>query len=180
MNLQDIEAFVAVAETGSVNRAAARLNLTQPATTRRIQNFEPRACVCSVYRLRSSRRRACRVTPITEASVYAFASVYRAGGNRAALRASDVRVAFRQALASGKAVRHHMRCVWHIDQMLLLSRKDSTMRGSGLSIVWAGIDDRWCCRIGGAVSRWAGRARARARGGRVRGARIVAGQLSAP
>jgi DNA-binding transcriptional LysR family regulator len=40
MNLQDIEAFVAVAETGSVNRAAARLNLTQPATTRRIQHFE--------------------------------------------------------------------------------------------------------------------------------------------
>lgn len=42
MNLQDIEAFVAVAETGSVNRAAIRLNLTQPATTRRIQNFEAR------------------------------------------------------------------------------------------------------------------------------------------
>jgi DNA-binding transcriptional LysR family regulator len=40
MNLHDIEAFVAVAETGSVNRAALRLNLTQPATTRRIQNFE--------------------------------------------------------------------------------------------------------------------------------------------
>ena len=40
MNLQDIQAFVAVAETGSVNRAAARLNLTQPAATRRIQNFE--------------------------------------------------------------------------------------------------------------------------------------------
>jgi DNA-binding transcriptional LysR family regulator len=40
MNLQDIEAFVAVAETGSVSRAALRLNLTQPATTRRIQNFE--------------------------------------------------------------------------------------------------------------------------------------------
>lgn len=40
MNIQDIEAFVAVAETGSVNRAAVRLNRTQPATTRRIQNFE--------------------------------------------------------------------------------------------------------------------------------------------
>ena len=40
MNLQDIQAFVAVAETGSVNRAALRLNLTQPAVTRRIQNFE--------------------------------------------------------------------------------------------------------------------------------------------
>lgn len=40
MNLQDIQAFVATAETGSVNRAAARLNLTQPAVTRRIQSFE--------------------------------------------------------------------------------------------------------------------------------------------
>ena len=40
MTIQDIEAFVAVAETGSVSRAAVRLSLTQPATTRRIQNFE--------------------------------------------------------------------------------------------------------------------------------------------
>lgn len=40
MNLQDIEAFVAVAETGSVSRASVRLNLTQPATSRRIQSFE--------------------------------------------------------------------------------------------------------------------------------------------
>ena len=40
MNLQDIQAFVAVVEAGSVNRAAARLRLTQPAITRRIQNFE--------------------------------------------------------------------------------------------------------------------------------------------
>ncbi len=42
MNLQDIEAFVAVAEMGSVSRAAARLNLTQPAMSRRIQSFEAR------------------------------------------------------------------------------------------------------------------------------------------
>jgi DNA-binding transcriptional LysR family regulator len=40
MNLADLHAFVAVVETGSVNRAAARLGLTQPATTRRVQNFE--------------------------------------------------------------------------------------------------------------------------------------------
>ena len=40
VNLQDLQAFVAVAETGSVNRAALRLHLTQPATTRRLQNFE--------------------------------------------------------------------------------------------------------------------------------------------
>jgi len=40
MNLADLKAFIAVAETGSINRAAARLNLTQPAVTRRVQSFE--------------------------------------------------------------------------------------------------------------------------------------------
>lgn len=40
MNVPDIKAFVAVAEAGSVNRAARRLNLTQPAVTRRLQSFE--------------------------------------------------------------------------------------------------------------------------------------------
>jgi DNA-binding transcriptional LysR family regulator len=40
MDLRDIKAFVALAETGSINRTALRLNLTQPATTRRVQNFE--------------------------------------------------------------------------------------------------------------------------------------------
>jgi DNA-binding transcriptional LysR family regulator len=40
MNIPDIQAFVAIAEAGSINRAARRLNLTQPAVTRRLQNFE--------------------------------------------------------------------------------------------------------------------------------------------
>jgi DNA-binding transcriptional LysR family regulator len=40
MTLQGIEAFVAVAESGSINRAAVRLHLTQPALSRRVQNFE--------------------------------------------------------------------------------------------------------------------------------------------
>jgi DNA-binding transcriptional LysR family regulator len=40
LNLKDLQAFVAVAETGSVSRAAQRLHLTQPAITRRVQNFE--------------------------------------------------------------------------------------------------------------------------------------------
>ncbi len=40
MNLADVKAFVAVAETGSLHRAALRLGLTQPAITRRLQNFE--------------------------------------------------------------------------------------------------------------------------------------------
>lgn len=42
MNLQDVEAFVAVVETGSIVGASAKLNLTQPGVTRRIQNLETR------------------------------------------------------------------------------------------------------------------------------------------
>ncbi|MDQ0468033.1 LysR family transcriptional regulator [Labrys wisconsinensis] len=40
MNIRDLEAFVAVVETGSIVAASARLNLTQPGVTRRIQNLE--------------------------------------------------------------------------------------------------------------------------------------------
>lgn len=40
MNIHDLEAFVAVVETGSIVAAAARINLTQPGITRRIQNLE--------------------------------------------------------------------------------------------------------------------------------------------
>ena len=40
MNARDLEAFVAVVETGSIVAASAKLNLTQPGITRRIQNLE--------------------------------------------------------------------------------------------------------------------------------------------
>lgn len=40
MNIHNLEAFVAVVETGSIVAASARLNLTQPGVTRRIQNLE--------------------------------------------------------------------------------------------------------------------------------------------
>ena len=40
MNIHDLEALVAVVETGSIIAASARLNLTQPGITRRIQNLE--------------------------------------------------------------------------------------------------------------------------------------------
>jgi DNA-binding transcriptional LysR family regulator len=42
MNIHDLEAFIAVVETGSIVGASARLNLTQPGVTRRIQNLEDR------------------------------------------------------------------------------------------------------------------------------------------
>lgn len=42
MNVHDLEAFIAVVETGSIVAASARLRLTQPGVTRRIQNLEDR------------------------------------------------------------------------------------------------------------------------------------------
>src|ERR1700730_8012860 len=40
MEFDDIRAFVAVAESRSVSRAARELHLTQPAVTRRVQRLE--------------------------------------------------------------------------------------------------------------------------------------------
>jgi len=40
MNIDDVRAFVAVVDTGSIGRAALKLNLTQPAVTRRVQRLE--------------------------------------------------------------------------------------------------------------------------------------------
>ncbi|OZI66855.1 LysR family transcriptional regulator [Bordetella genomosp. 11] len=42
MNIRDLEAFLAVVETGSIVGASARLHVTQPGITRRIQNLEER------------------------------------------------------------------------------------------------------------------------------------------
>jgi DNA-binding transcriptional LysR family regulator len=40
MNIEDVRAFVAAVDSGSVAKAAVRLNLTQPAISRRIQRLE--------------------------------------------------------------------------------------------------------------------------------------------
>jgi len=40
MNTRDLEAFIAVVETGSIVAASARLHLTQPGVTRRVQSLE--------------------------------------------------------------------------------------------------------------------------------------------
>lgn len=40
MNIEDVRAFVAAVDSGSVGKAAIRLNLTQPAISRRIQRLE--------------------------------------------------------------------------------------------------------------------------------------------
>jgi DNA-binding transcriptional LysR family regulator len=40
MNIPDLQAFIAVVETGSIGAASLRLNLTQPGVTRRVQSLE--------------------------------------------------------------------------------------------------------------------------------------------
>ncbi len=40
MNTRDLEAFLAVVETGSIVGASMRLHLTQPGVSRRIQSLE--------------------------------------------------------------------------------------------------------------------------------------------
>lgn len=51
MNIHDLEAFVAVVETGSIVGAATRLSLTQPGITRRIQSLEERLGAALLDRL---------------------------------------------------------------------------------------------------------------------------------
>jgi DNA-binding transcriptional LysR family regulator len=43
LNLRDVRAFVAVAQTGSFTRAATRLHLSQPALTVQIRRLEETA-----------------------------------------------------------------------------------------------------------------------------------------
>jgi LysR family transcriptional regulator, benzoate and cis,cis-muconate-responsive activator of ben and cat genes len=40
LNLADVEAFIAVSDMRSIAKASARLHLSQPAITRRVQNLE--------------------------------------------------------------------------------------------------------------------------------------------
>src|SRR5471032_223245 len=41
LNTRDLQAFVAVVDSGSMVRAAEKLHLTQPGLTRRVQNLKP-------------------------------------------------------------------------------------------------------------------------------------------
>jgi len=50
MNIPDLEAFLAVVETGSIVAASARLHLTQPAVSRRVQSLEVRLGVALLDR----------------------------------------------------------------------------------------------------------------------------------
>ena len=50
MNIKDLRALVALADAGSVSRAASTLRITQPALTRRIQNLETHLQVSLVDR----------------------------------------------------------------------------------------------------------------------------------
>jgi DNA-binding transcriptional LysR family regulator len=65
MEIDDVRAFVAVAEAGSVSRAAGELNLSQPAVTRRLQRLE----VALAASLLDRRKRPFEVTPAGRAAL---------------------------------------------------------------------------------------------------------------
>ncbi len=65
LDIDDVRAFVAVAEAGSLSRAAGELNLTQPAVTRRLQRLEAALGASLLDR----RKRPCEVTPAGRAAL---------------------------------------------------------------------------------------------------------------
>ena len=74
MNIEDVRAFAAVVETGSVGRAALRLKLTQPAISRRIQRLEAALGVALLDR----DSKPARPTPAGEAAYGRCMAVLRA------------------------------------------------------------------------------------------------------
>jgi len=74
MNIEDVRAFAAVVETGSLGRAALRLNLTQPAISRRIQRLEAALGVALLDR----DSKPARPTPAGEAAYRRCMAVLRA------------------------------------------------------------------------------------------------------
>jgi DNA-binding transcriptional LysR family regulator len=74
MNIEDVRAFAAVVEAGSVGRAALRLKLTQPAISRRIQRLEAALGVALLDR----DSKPARPTPAGEAAYGRCMAVLRA------------------------------------------------------------------------------------------------------
>jgi DNA-binding transcriptional LysR family regulator len=74
VKIEDVRAFVAVVESGSVGRAALRLKLTQPAISRRVQRMEAALGVCLLDR----DSKPARPTPAGEAAYGRCMAVLRA------------------------------------------------------------------------------------------------------
>lgn len=123
MNLADLEALIAVAETGSVQRAALRLGRTQPAVTRRLQTLEAALGGAPLLdrgvkppRLTSLGR---RVLAEARQVLRAVAALHEAAGTDAARR--EVRIGIAHSLsdllltAPVEALRRDLaRVRWHI------------------------------------------------------------------
>jgi DNA-binding transcriptional LysR family regulator len=86
MDTIDVKAFLAVAQSGSISRAATELNLTQPAVTRRIQRFERAVGVPLIDR----RRRPVGVTPLGLAAIERCRRIVSIAEALNALSQSDV------------------------------------------------------------------------------------------
>ncbi|GGG40421.1 LysR family transcriptional regulator [Chelatococcus composti] len=100
MNLEDLRALVAVAETGSLARAASRLNITQPAVTRRLQRLEAELNA----QLLDREQKPARLTAAGEHAYREGVKVLSAADQFAsALRSSQAKPPLRIGISSGIA-----------------------------------------------------------------------------
>jgi DNA-binding transcriptional LysR family regulator len=100
MNLNDIRAFVALAESGSVQGASRLLHVTQPAMTRRLQNLE--AALAATLLDRSTKPP--RLTPAGRLVLEKCRTVLRSlEGVRTAAAATEFSVELRIGVAHGIA-----------------------------------------------------------------------------
>lgn len=100
MNLEDLRALIAVAETGSLARAASRLNITQPAVTRRLQRLEAELDA----QLLDREQKPARLTAAGEHAYREGVKVVSAADQFASeLRASRIKPPLRIGISSGIA-----------------------------------------------------------------------------
>jgi DNA-binding transcriptional LysR family regulator len=138
MNIEDLRAFVAVVETGSVGRAALRLNLTQPAISRRVQRLEVALGVALLDR----DCKPARPTPAGEAAYGRCMAVLRAmqvliSDGPGALSAGPLRIGITLGLADAVVVpavdalrRHDPDVVLHLTTGRSLDLKRQVVDGA--------------------------------------------------
>ena len=138
MNIEDVRAFAAVVETGSVGRAALRLKLTQPAISRRVQRLEAALGVALLDR----DSKPARPTPAGEAAYGRCMTVLRAmqaliSDRPGVLSAGPLRIGISLGLADAVVVpavdalhRHDPDVVLHLTTGRSLDLKKQVVEGA--------------------------------------------------
>lgn len=138
MNIEDVRAFVVVVESGSVGRAALRLNLTQPAISRRIQRLEAALGIALLDR----ESKPARPTPAGEAAYGRCMGVLRAmqallSDRQGALSALPLRIGIAFGMADAIVVpavdalrRHDPDAMLHLTTGRSLDLKKQVIEGA--------------------------------------------------